>query len=56
MTPRTFVTALCAILAMLAITMADSHGRVARAAGHYRLRARLQFVGTQLVFQAGSGL
>src|SRR2546428_3967613 len=32
MTPRTFVTALCAILAMLAITMADSHGRVARAA------------------------
>src|SRR3989441_10602673 len=32
MTPRTFVTALCAILTMLAITMADSHGRVARAA------------------------
>src|SRR3989454_6367553 len=32
MTPRTFVTALCAILAMLAMTIADSHGRVARAA------------------------
>src|SRR2546426_11232391 len=104
MTLRTLVTGLCAILGLLAITVAGNDSRVAgargcdrRAAGRvpsskhkhvgcgvplgwvavhrggapgwapihhiwvgaardYRLRARLQLLGTQLVFQAGSRL